>query len=47
MITQYLCTVGFSKSKEFQKTEGTGKVFESIIVKRDNFRYVFFIYLFY
>lgn len=25
MITQYLCTVGFSKSKEFQKPQGTGE----------------------
>lgn len=28
MITQYLCTVGFSRSKEFQKTQETGEVWK-------------------
>lgn len=34
MITQYLCTVGFSRSKEFQKIQGTGEVWKHHFKKR-------------
>lgn len=34
LIAQYLCTVGFSRSKEFQKTQGMGEIWKHNFKKK-------------